>query len=181
MCLRLKPWLAFGRALTANSSASGCPRPRALSQLCSMLAFSCMVNVGADGSARKFFVGIGVLVWLISMGLMALYVMGNSVGLPTVQLDLPGPLIGYSGRYSYEFLYYAVFSFFTAVAFLCGATHVEGQTGASAATFFMFVVMGTELGAGFFEYQDLQEVQDAEYLPDPSGGAPASVAAPTAY
>merc|ERR1711959_813117 len=64
-------------------------------------------------------------------------------------LDLPGPLIGYSGRYSYEFLYYAVFSFFTAVAFLCGATHVAGQTGASAATFFMFVVMGTELGAGF--------------------------------
>merc|ERR1711903_267517 len=109
--------------------------------LFSMLAFSCMVNVGADVSARKFFVGIGVLVWLISMGLMALYVMGNSVGLPTVQLDLPGPLIGYSGRYSYEFLYYTVFSFFT------------------------FVVMGTELGAGFFEYQDLQEVQDAEYLP----------------
>merc|ERR1711903_367121 len=117
--------------------------------LFSMLAFSCMVNVGADVSARKFFVGIGVLVWLISMGLMALYVMGSSVGLPTVQLDLPGPLMGYSGRYSYEFLYYTVFSFFTAVAFLC-------------------VVMGTELGAGFFEYQDLQEVQDAEYLPDPS-------------
>ncbi len=146
-----------------------------------MLAFSCMVNVGADGSARKFFVAIGVIVWLISMGLMALYVMGNSVGLPTLQLDLPGPLIGYSGRYSYEFLYYAVFSFFTAVAFLCGATHVAGQTGASAATFFMFVVMGTELGAGFIEYKDLQDVQDAEYLPDSSGGAPASVAAPTAY
>merc|ERR1711904_640430 len=125
---------------------------------CSMLAFSCMVNVGADGSARKFFVAIGVIVWLISMGLMALYVMGNSVGLPTLQLDLPGPLIGYSGRYSYEFLYYA-----------------------SAATFFMFVVMGTELGAGFIEYKDLQDVQDAEYLPDSSGGAPASVAAPTAY
>merc|ERR1712072_140221 len=56
---------------------------------CSMLAFSCMVNVGADVSARKFFVGIGVLVWLISMGLMALYVMGNSVGLPTLQLRVP--------------------------------------------------------------------------------------------
>merc|ERR1711934_610211 len=82
-----------------------------------------------------------------------------------------GPLMGYSGRYSYEFLYYAVFSFFTAVAFLCGATHIDGQTGASAATFFMFVVMGTEVGAGFIEYKDLQDVQDAEYLPDPSGGA----------
>ena len=157
------------------------PPPSPSQQACSMLAFSCMVNVGADVSARKFFVGIGVLVWLISMGLMALYVMGNSVGLPTVQLDLPGPLMGYSGRYSYEFLYYAVFSFFTAVAFLCGATHIDGQTGASAATFFMFVVMGTEVGAGFIEYKDLQDVQDAEYLPDPSGGAPASVAAPTAY
>mmetsp|Transcript_1869 Transcript_1869/g.5162 ORF Transcript_1869/g.5162 Transcript_1869/m.5162 type:complete len:174 (-) Transcript_1869:58-579(-) len=156
----------------------------AVQWLASLIAFSCMASAGVGEEPRlQYFVAAGVMVWLLSMGLLIAFTLLGYTHTPLVSLEWQGPVVQLTGRLSLELIYYLVFTIMAFAAFVCGASGAKGKPGtAGAATFFMGLVLGT-LGFGsFVEYSLLAEDADPTLLGAPPSQAPnAAVPPPTAY
>merc|ERR1711975_14985 len=122
--------------------------------------------MGASHSSLQYVVAIGVLIWLINMGLALMMLLGHREKIHS-KLELG---------------YYGIFTLLSFVAFICGAASPISSGAikfATACLFFDTVLIG---GSGYLSYKEMQENGPGSFGGIlPGGGNPSMASQEGAY